>query len=608
MAVFIVVWIFLLLVTYQLGATIVYLTGSQSFNRIGDRFIISTWLGIIILSNALLAISIFSRLSLAIMVVVCIVLTMSSLLLSKKNHLLELKPYLSPGIVVGFFVMLAGISFVSTQIITWYDTGGYHFGIIKWLSQYGSVPGLALLYYGFGYTSAWFALAAPFNNWILDARACALTGGFAFLIMMLHFWICLTRFFLNHAKKEDWFIVISLFLAITVIVRFEIFVSPSQDLPVIILTIAVAWVMIITGKNSDEISSRGYFLRESDGYILLILSAGAVSIKLSAVPLILISSCYYLLSGKISVRKVKRYIIICMVVLAPFLAVQVITSGCFLYPSSILCLDLPWTIGPEKLQEVTEQIRKAAQWSSITPPAENSFNWIFQWIYREKFQVGILLFTLASYLLSIGKIRNNFLKQITWPIALGVVGFFYSIFIGPTWRYNLGYISILPATFLSFYFYQHAPVTYRITSWSHNESYNKWVPFILLILLTIIILSASYIRNNTNSLNFLRIEIKDAIKNGDLHAEHNNWKRLILPPKIINYYIGIRNTEKFGFTVQNLQVSMQKMDNFVYYKPQEGYQCWDSDLPCSQFLTYDKITLRNSKAGLSGGFVRIETD
>jgi hypothetical protein len=552
----------------------------------------------------LLAISIFSRLSLTVITVLCICLMVFTMVLSKKNQIRELRPHLSPGILLGFCALLIGVSFVSTQIVTWYDTGGYHFGIVKWLSRYGSVPGLTLIYYGFGYTSAWFAMAAPFNNSILDARAGAVTGGFAFLIVIMHLWICLQRIFLSRDKKEDWFIVISLLLATIIFIRFEIFVSPSQDLPVIILTIVVAWVMIIVGMHKDKISSRGSHLQESDGLILLILSAGAVSMKLSAVPIILIASCYYFLSGKLTVRKVIRYSVVCILVLSPFLAVQAITSGCFLYPSPLVCLDLPWTIGPEKIQEVTEQIRKAAQWSSITPPSGDSMGWITQWIKREKFQMGIILVTIISFLFSVPRLFDGSLRYMKWPIVTGLAGFFYTVIIGPTWRYNLGYISILPAALMSPYFFRRDSFVAKFVLFFQKRSSEKLTPFILLMVISLSIPAISYVRNNTKAFNYLRMEINDAVSKGDLQADINNWTRLILPPRLVNFYIGERDPEKKYFAVEQLEITKQRVNDLTYYKPEKGYQCWDTELPCSQFLTYDDIKLRDHRAGVAAGFMR----
>ncbi|MHC5077180.1 MAG: LIC_10190 family membrane protein, partial [Planctomycetota bacterium] len=231
----IIVWAFLLVISFQIGTTLLVFTRSGSFRLIGDRFVVSVWLGIIVISNVLLSISIFSRLSPFVFLIVSFGLLLSSMILSGNNLLKILHSHISLPLIFGFMALLLAISFVSTQVVTWYDTGVYHFGAIKWLSKYGTVPGLALIYYGFGYATSWFALAAPFNNGILEARSCTVTGGLAFVMFIVHFCICLVRIITQRAWMEDWFLVISSLLALLLITRYEIYISPSTDLPVMIL-------------------------------------------------------------------------------------------------------------------------------------------------------------------------------------------------------------------------------------------------------------------------------------------------------------------------------------------------------------------------------------
>ena len=49
-----------------------------------------------------------------------------------------------------------------------YDTGLYHAQAIRWIEEYGVVPGLANLHSRFGYNSASFALSAFFSEtWLI---------------------------------------------------------------------------------------------------------------------------------------------------------------------------------------------------------------------------------------------------------------------------------------------------------------------------------------------------------------------------------------------------------------------------------------------------------
>lgn len=59
-----------------------------------------------------------------------------------------------------------------------YDTGLYHAQAIRWIEEYGVVPGLANLHSRFGYNSASFALSAFFSETWLIGRPMHCVAGF----------------------------------------------------------------------------------------------------------------------------------------------------------------------------------------------------------------------------------------------------------------------------------------------------------------------------------------------------------------------------------------------------------------------------------------------
>jgi len=592
------------MIFFQLGSTLLEFTKSSCFEKIGDRFIVSVWLGIIVFSNILLALSIFYPLSLLTLLLVSIALGLLSLTLSRRFYILSLKPYLTPGLILGLLALLLSTSFVATQVVTWFDTGGYHFGMIKWLSRYGSVPGVALIYYAFGYTSSWFALAAPFNQWLLEARASTLTGGLAILIATVHVCICLTRIITNRAHIQDWFLTIASLLAFTVILRSEIHVSPSTDLPVIILTLIIGWSLVVIANPSSRLPSKPAITGSNDALVPLILAAGAVSIKLTALPMLLVCTLFYLVSNRTSIKRFLIGMAAVSLILLPFFVVQALTSGCLLYPSSLLCLDLPWTIGQERIAAVSEQILKAAQWSTITPPSGASWNWLFQWIIREKYQSALIVFALSSLLLSIRELRLNRITFLNWSLAVGLCGFFYSMLIGPTWRYTLGYLSIITAVFPSLLLVNRDSSLRHWLFYIGSGIAPKSAAVILLVIFSAIIPTASALRNNLQAFNFLRIEIRDSIDRGLLSTDSVRWSRLILPPAILNFKFGVQGEKKFSFIVSDLELDEKKVNDISFYKPISGNQCWNAELPCTYFLTHDDIRLREADAGLGKGFVR----
>jgi len=64
------------------------------------------------------------------------------------------------------------------------DTDSYHVQSIKWIQQYGSVPGLVNLHERFGFNSSWFSSVALFS---FSSKT---TGGFTVLNGVLSMWLC----------------------------------------------------------------------------------------------------------------------------------------------------------------------------------------------------------------------------------------------------------------------------------------------------------------------------------------------------------------------------------------------------------------------------------
>ncbi|MGB7441936.1 MAG: hypothetical protein WA919_12765 [Coleofasciculaceae cyanobacterium] len=50
------------------------------------------------------------------------------------------------------------------------------------MSEFGAVPGIALIHHIFSFTSSWFALAAPLNAEVFGSHDSAVTNGFIFFI------------------------------------------------------------------------------------------------------------------------------------------------------------------------------------------------------------------------------------------------------------------------------------------------------------------------------------------------------------------------------------------------------------------------------------------
>ena len=89
----------------------------------------------------------------------------------------------SPSLIL-FFIVWAIILLINAGPTMMDDTESYHIQSIKWIQEYGSVPGLVNLHERFGFNSSWFSSVALFS---FSSKT---TGGFTVLNSVLSMWLC----------------------------------------------------------------------------------------------------------------------------------------------------------------------------------------------------------------------------------------------------------------------------------------------------------------------------------------------------------------------------------------------------------------------------------
>lgn len=596
---FMVAWVGLILTCWLIGVAILNQVKADCFDRIGDRLIIAVWLGVVILSVSLLAVSLVLPLSPLVGAMVAI--TMAALALSLQDTRAEIRELLSSVSlkwIFGFLALELSVATFTSQLISYYDTGLYHFQVIQWLSRFGAVPGLALIHSRFGFTSSWLALAAPFNAGIFEARLGALTGGFVSLLATLQLLICLIRIWQSRGLLEDWFLVISLFLCILIISPYRMHISPSPDWPLIIMTVVITWIiLIIINKNQFH---KSYIIEIN--IVPLILSAGAVTIKLSAIPLLVVSSIFYFLGRRINFKRIFLYIAIILLLISPMIGFGTITSGCPLYPSSLMCLNLPWSLGSQQAQEMSKLIQEWARWSGLRPVTANSWNWLEHWIKTEKQSAFMLFLSILSALIIVKTSKDEWVRPHKYVLTLGGLGIAFMMYAAPSLRFGLGYLCILPAYLMAAYSYRGSPFRITVLGIMSGLS-NSWLGLsltglIMLGMTSIISLAvwfySSHIKTKFFLIFLLFLTWIIPLKTYFLPPIYPIiQKSLILPPKLLT-----PNPDE----LVNKQINGI---NYVAPHPRLGTdQCWAAELPCTPSLTYEDIKLRDPESGIRKGFRR----
>lgn len=565
---FIIAWTLLTGTCWIIGTAVLNALNAKRFKRRGDRFIAALWLGVVLLAIALLAASLVFSLSPLVGGAIALSLVLLSLLSRRtRMEMQEFWAGMSSRFILGFFILEALIAALCTRQVTWYDVGIYHFGAIRWLAEYGAVPGLALIHAKFGFISSWFALAAPLNPEAFGSRVTAVTNGFALLLASLQLMMGLARLLTPKAQLADWFAAIFGAIAIPTMLLspflLVVAISPSPDLPIVFLTGVVAWAMLLVCQTPQGEAN------PNSSAVPLILAAGAVTIKLSALPILFVAWLFYLFGQKFSFKRVLWGSAIAMILLSPMIVFSVVTSGCPLYPSTVMCFDVPWSIPIERAISERADINGWMSWFGSPPTGVNYWLWAFgEWFKLASFN-KVMIFAIAiSVAIAIYIFKTfkfNEIKHLLWLFALGVLGIIYIMTQAPLIRFGLGYFMLIPSLLAAVYCYKKLnEILIPIASKLHDLAPGVKRPTVILFL----------------SLFFASLAIVGII--GDNFREN-----LLLPPEL-----------------PNAKVTQERVNGIEYFVPVDSNKCWATEIPCVPEEIVPNVRLQNPDRGLDGGFTQ----
>lgn len=596
---FILVWIVLIVTTYPIGLLVMDIVAPKALNqatpspvanesqviswRWEDRWIASIWLGISILAVSWLAISSILPLSpLACAGVAGFLVLLSLLSLRIRDEVASFKSRLSGKILFAGAILIVIAALLTARQVTWIESGFYHYGATRWLAEYGAVKGLVLLLPNFGIVSSWFALNAPFNASIINFQAGAIANGFIFWLVLLHFVICISHLYKGSARLSDRF-ALSFYTLFLLFSAFSeqmqlIIVSLSPDLPIILFTGIVGWSILIAAESHPwELA-----------IVPLLLAASAVTIKLSALPLLLITGLFYAFRTKFQIKPLLVGTGFASAMILPAILVGYQTSGCPLYPASLLCIDVPWSLSFKDIARFADNTQNPAAWvtkgsSAPIGPLEVFWRWLNSKLLNVLMTfLGIISLLCAAYVLkakapllsdsslpSEATAPNNISTRfrddsgILWLVALGILGILFVAFKGPLIRFALGYLLVLPALSIAIYS-QNKPWVWQRLEPIWRLTFGRWQ------------------RLRAISLGFLATVLVLGWSYGGLSS---SW---LLPPQ-----------------VASITSIPKQVNDIKYIVPAKG-PCWASPLPCVSKDIGVRARLRQPNLGIGGGFVRAE--
>lgn len=213
------------------------------------------------------------------------------------------------------------------------DTQLYHSQSIRWIEEYGIVPGQAIVNSRFSYNSSVFALAALYSLKFLFGQSMhAMCGWIAFLLSVTTLDLAKGR---RRFRWSDFANIAAIYYLTTIC---DEVISPSSDYASMCLVffIIIKWVRLLELPKEEQ---------ETAPYALLcVLGVYALTLKLTAglILLLLIKPAYRLLRDR-KWKEILLYLLTGLLVALPWLIRSVLLSGWLFYPLPELDLfDVSW--------------------------------------------------------------------------------------------------------------------------------------------------------------------------------------------------------------------------------------------------------------------------
>ena len=243
-----------------------------------------------------------------------------------------------------FFLLLL-FAYGTSRGYMHFDTGLYHAQSIRWIEEYGVVPGLAALQARFGYNSSAFALTALYSMKGILGQSLHATAGFFALLGAFEV-LNLYKVFSEKRVRLSDFARIGLVFYLSVI--FSEMMSPASDYYAQVLL----FVVLILWLEEDEWQKEKQIQNPTPYGLLCILLVYAATIKFSVAPLLLL-----VLKPAVMLLKKKdvKQIFVCLaaglITVVPFFIRNVMISGWLVYPfAGIDLFSVDWKIPKGQVQ------------------------------------------------------------------------------------------------------------------------------------------------------------------------------------------------------------------------------------------------------------------
>jgi len=410
----------------------------------------SMWLGLLLVTVVLLGSSLIWPLSSGsvLAVMIALVLTMGAVTavmgfrpkqFARRNRSGFAKRTWAP-LLVALILVAAFLAVAALGPVTNYDTGLYHLGAIRYVADFGTIPGLANLFNPFGYANSQFVLAAFLGNGPWAGNGYRLINGLLVLLLLLDL---LLRFLRPSRKPGDYVLLIGSGLIVVPLLGLADYLvtSPTSDTAVMILT------LIASAYLTDAAVTSKWFAGDASVAIGAAVLAFLMRPTMVAFLGFLLIALVLLYAGR--PRKSPGELIPVVLISALSLAgvgLQAVRdyylSGWLFYPLSLHGFDVPWrTLDPAANRDMTLAVaRNPVDYVNAT----HGWAWVGPWLRRlpqqwETYEIALSVVIVIACLVSAKSGRPLRIRRLIVVIApAGLSVMFWWLLTPPSFRFAWG--------------------------------------------------------------------------------------------------------------------------------------------------------------------------
>lgn len=359
-------------------------------------------------------------------------------------------------LVILIFGFLLTISGTPIMIFASGDTGFYHSQAVRWIEEYGTVPGLANLNLRFGFNNSNFCLAALFSMY--ELAGVSIRGTLTFFIGVV---LVKAVYDLLHIRSHRYYVGDGIRALLLLYMLYKAIFLDGY------CTDGMATFLVFVGALA-YCDLKEYEKPELYHYgLICLLMIFTATVKLNVVPISVVAviiMLIYLIREK-KMMDIIKYAVCSLVIVVPWIIRNVIISGYLLFPFSGLDLfSVDWKVPIEtvkRLELITYQFSKAIWYLGVSyeEAAEigisrwfpKMFYYLFHSYDLEKVSGVMLIASIGTMIIStIVQVSLFFRKHSidkTWmPLKLSfIVSLIFCISTGADVRYLSYVVFILPA-------------------------------------------------------------------------------------------------------------------------------------------------------------------